>query len=312
MTGKVCMVTGATAGIGEVTARELARRGATVVIVGRNRERCETTVESIRARTGNTAVEFLCADLSSQADIRRLAREFMQRHKRLHVLVNNAGALFALRRESADGIEMTFALNHLAYFLLTNLLLDTLKASAPARIINVASDAHEMAKAFDFDNPQAKASLGGRGKRYGQSESASLFYAMLAPRAHPGLVQYAQSKLANLLFTYELAKRLAGADVTVNALHPGFVASNFSGGNGAYGWFLRRWSRLFAISAEAGADTAIYLATAPQVQGISGQYFVKRTPVTSSPASRNEAAAEQLWQLSEELTAPNANTVASA
>src|SRR5262245_55083634 len=156
MSGKTCLVTGATAGIGEVTARELARRGACVVIVGRSQERCEATVAAIRRETGNPSVEFLVADLSSQAEIRRLAREFLGRHRRLHVLVNNAGALFDQRRESADGIEMTLALNHLAYFLLTNLLLDTLKASAPARIVNVSSHAHEMVREFDFDDPQAR------------------------------------------------------------------------------------------------------------------------------------------------------------
>lgn len=299
MAGKTCLVTGATAGIGEVTARELARRGATVAIVGRNQERCETTVAAIRRETGNAAVEFIKADLSSQTEVRHLATEFRARNSRVDVLVNNAGALFELRRESVDGIEMTLALNHLGYFLLTILLLDKLKASAPARIVNVSSDAHQMVKGFNFDDPQARARRGFRA--YGQSKVASLLFSMLAPRAHPALLQYAQSKLANLLFTYELARRLKGTGVTANALHPGFVASSFTARNGVFGWFMRRWAALFAVSVEEGAKTPIYLATSPNVEGVSGQYFVKQKPVPSSPASRDDAAARRLWRLSEEL-----------
>lgn len=299
MAGKTCLVTGATAGIGEATARELARRGATVIVVGRNRERCEASVGSIRRETGNVSVEFLAADLSSQVEVRRLAREFRDRHDRLHVLVNNAGALFALRRESVDGIEMTLALNHLGHFLLTNLLLDTIKASGPARIVNVSSDAHEMVKGFDFDDPQARTRSCGR---YGRSSFVSLSYTLLLPRSHPALLQYAQSKLANLLFTYELARRLAGTAVTANALHPGFVASRFSAGNGVLGWFMRRWAGLFAISVEEGARTPIYLATSREVDGVTGQYFVKQAPAVSSAASRDEMAARRLWRMSNELT----------
>jgi NAD(P)-dependent dehydrogenase (short-subunit alcohol dehydrogenase family) len=297
MAGKTCLVTGATAGIGEVTARELARRGATVVIVGRSRERCEATAEAIRRATGNAAVEFFVGDLSAQADVRRVAQEFLARHQRLDVLINNAGALFARRQESADGIEMTFALNHLAYFLLTNLLLDVLKASAPARVVNVSSRAHEGVRALDFDDLQVRSGYGG-------SEFGSLLYTLFVPVAHPGFRQYSRTKLANLLFTYELARRLQGAGVTANALHPGFVASRFMEGNGALGWFLRRWASLFSISAEEGARTTIYLATSPEVEGVSGQYFVRQKAVPSSPASRDEAAARRLWQISEELTGP--------
>lgn len=300
MSGKTCLVTGATAGIGEVTALELARRGARVVIVGRNRQRCEATVASIRRETGNPAVEFIAADLSSHAEVQRVAREFLERHDRLDVLVNNAGALFALRQESVDGIEMTLSLNHVACFLLTNLLLDTLKKSAPARIVNVSSRAHEDVKGFDFDDPQAK--NGPRSRRYGRSEFASLMYSLTMPWAHPGFEQYAQSKLANLLFTYELARRLEGTGVTVNALHPGFVATRFTNGNGTLGWFMRLWSRLFGISAAEGAKTSIYLACTPEVAEVTGQYFVKEKPVLSSSASRDANAAERLWRLSEEWT----------
>jgi NAD(P)-dependent dehydrogenase (short-subunit alcohol dehydrogenase family) len=301
MGGKTCLVTGATAGIGEVTARELARRGARVVIVGRSQQRCEATTEAIRRATGNSSVEFLVADLSSQAEIRRLAREFLERHRRLDVLVNNAGALFAQRRESVDGIEMTLALNHLAYFLLTTVLLDTLKASTPARVVNVSSRAHEDVKGLDFDDLQARAHAH-RFWGYGESKFASLLFTLFAPMRHPAFLQYARSKLANLLFTYELARRLEGTGVTVNALHPGFVATRFMAGNGALGWFMRRWAGLFGLSEEEGAQTSVYLAISPEVEGVTGKYFAKQKPVASSLASRDEAAARRLWQLSEELT----------
>jgi len=301
MADKVCLITGATAGIGEQTALGLARCGARVVLVGRSRERCEITAESIRRETGNPAIEFFPADLSSQAEIRRLANEFVKNHDRLHVLINNAGAMFAHRQESVDGIEMTFALNHLAYFLLTDLLLDTIKASAPARIINVSSHAHEMVKRFDLEDPQAR----NRGRSifgYGQSKLGSALFTLLAPTKHPAVIQYAQTKLANLLFTYELARRLKGTGVTVNAVHPGFVASRFMAGNGTLGWFMRRWAGLFGISTEEGAKTSIYLATSPEVEGVTGKHFAKCQAIPSSPASLDEEAARRLWQLSEELT----------
>ena len=301
MTGKVCLVTGATAGIGAMTARELARRGASVVIIGRSLERCEATVEAIRRETRNESVEQFTADLSSQEDVRRVAREFQDRYDRLHVLVNNVGALFALRRESVDGIEMTLALNHLGYFLLTNLLLDKMKASAPARVVNVSSEAHRDVASFDFDDPQASGHKRGIGA-YGQSQLASAFYTLFAPPMHPALIRYGESKLANLLFTYELARRLEGTGVTVNALDPGLVATNFSAGNGLYGWFMRRWSGLLAIRAEEGAKTSVYLASSPEVEGVTGRYFLKQGPAISSPASREEVAARRLWRMSEELT----------
>lgn len=300
MSAKTCLITGGTAGIGLATARELAWLGATVVIAGRNRERGAAAVETIQAATGNNRVEFLQADLSSQADIRRLAREFSARHNRLDVLVNNAGAIFALRQESVDGIEMTLALNHMAYFLLTTLLLDTMKASAPARIINVSSMSHDSVKHFDFADPQARSAA----RRYPRSERASFVYSLFLPWAHPCYVQYAQSKLANLLFTYELANRLADSGVTVNALHPGFVNTSFMGGNGSYGWFMRRMAGLFAMSPERGAETLIYLASSQEVEGVSGKYFVKCQPVESSPASHDPGAMRKLWQLSEELVVP--------
>jgi retinol dehydrogenase 12 len=282
MRGKTCLVTGATAGIGEVTARELARRGASVVLVSRSADRCTATVTAIQRETGNPSVTFLQADLSSQAEVRNVAQELLNRHAHLHVLINNAGALFAPRRESVDGIEMTLALNHLGYFLLTNLLLERIKASAPARIVNVSSDAHQWVKRFNFDDPQAKVT-------------------------YPAFGSYARSKLANLLFSYELARRLEGTGVTVNALHPGFVASNFTAGNGAIGWVFRRFAEVFAISTEEGAKTSIYLATSPEVEGVSGGYYVKQKAILSSPASRDEQAARRLWDLSEKLSGMSAS-----
>jgi NAD(P)-dependent dehydrogenase (short-subunit alcohol dehydrogenase family) len=277
MAGKTVLVTGATAGIGEVTARELAKKGARVVLVGRSASKCEATAAMIRQSTGSQAVEFLVGDLSSQAGVRKVAREFLEGHDRLDVLVNNAGAYFSKRRTSVDGIEMTFALNHLGYFLLTNLLLDTLKTSSPSRVVSVASDAHRFVSKVDFDDPQGS-------KKYG------------------GWHAYCQSKLMNILFTGELARRLAGTGLTANSLHPGFVASNFTAGNGAMGWFLRRLASLAAIDTDAGAKTSIYLASSPEVEGVTGRYFAKEKPAEPTRAALDEAAAARLWDLSEELT----------
>ena len=230
MQGKICLITGGTNGIGKSTAQELARMGATVVIVGRNAQKTAQVVEEIRAASGNKNVDSLLADLSSQQEVRRLADEFKSKYAQLHVLLNNAGAVFMQRQLSVDGIEMTFALNHLAYFLLTNLLLDTLKASAPARIINVSSDAHARGK-IEFDNLQGERSY---------SSGA-----------------YGNSKLANILFTMELARRLEGTGVTVNALHPGFVATGFGKNNpGFLMKIIRAAVPLIARSPEKGAETS--------------------------------------------------------
>jgi retinol dehydrogenase-12 len=276
MQGKVCLVTGATAGIGLVTARELARRGAHVIIVGRSPERCIMALGQIKAETGSASVESLLADLSSLADLHRLAAQVRDRFPELHVLVNNAGGIFFNRLLSVDGFEMTFALNHLSYFLLTNLLLPLIKKSAPARIVNVASDAHNGAS-IDFDNIQ-------KGDRFS------------------GWKAYQQSKLANILFTYELARRLEGSGVTVNTLHPGFVRTSIFREKGALGWLVRRAADLIALSPEQGARTSIYLASSPEVDGVSGCYFVKEKPAVSSPQSQDQGAAERLWKLSEQLT----------
>lgn len=275
--GKIILVTGATNGIGKVTARELAKMGATTVVAGRNPEKTARTVMEIREASGNPAVDMLVGDLSSQVDVRRLAAEFRQRYDRLNVLVNNAGAYFMKRAESVDGIEMTFALNHLGYFLLTHLLLDALKAGGPARIVNVSSAAH-IGGRLNLDDLEMKQNFSGWGA-------------------------YAQSKLANLMFTYELSRRLEGQEITVNALHPGFVDTNFGVSNGGLGGRLMNVAqKIGAISPEEGAETSIYLASSPEVEGISGKYFSKKKAVFSSRLSRDKALWQTLWERSLEMT----------
>jgi NAD(P)-dependent dehydrogenase (short-subunit alcohol dehydrogenase family) len=276
MEGKVCLVTGATSGIGLVAARELARLGARVVLVGRNPVKCASVIEQIQRQTASAKVEALHADLSALQQVRTLAQQFGERYSRLDVLVNNAGAIWMQRQHTVDGLEMTVAVNHLAYFLLTNLLLDVLKVSAPARIINVSSAAHRRA-ALDFDD-------------------------LMGERHYNGWRAYCRSKLMNLLFTFELARRLEGTRVTVNALHPGWVSTGFAGNNGWKGWILQTAAKCFAISSEEGARTIIYLATAPEVASISGRYFVREQVAPPSPASCDLEATRRLWQVSAELT----------
>lgn len=266
MIGKICLITGATDGVGKVTAITLAQAGATVIGVGRNPQKIKATLAEAGSTTGS--LEFMTADLSSQAEVRNLADEFKRKYDRLHVLVNNAGALFTSYRETVDGIEMTFALNHLSYFLLTNLLLDTIRASAPARIINVASNAHE-GNTIDFEDLQLK-------------------------RGYREWTAYGASKLANILFTYELARRLQGTGVTVNAVHPGFVNTNFQR---AAGLNMRG-----PLTPEEGADTQIWLAQSPEVEGVTGKYFVRRRDTRSSDFSYDQAVARRLWEISAEMT----------
>jgi NAD(P)-dependent dehydrogenase (short-subunit alcohol dehydrogenase family) len=235
-------------------------------------------VRRIQAETGNPRVEFLLADLSSQAQIRVLAADFTGRHERLDVLVNNAAGVFLRRQLSADGIEMTLALNHLSYFLLTNLLLDTLKASAPARIVIVSSNAH-LGSPVDLNDLQLE---GG--------------YSILKA--------YNRSKFANILFAYELARRLAGTRVTANALHPGLVITSIAKHNGRLAWWgwraYARWRG--ALTAEQGASPCVYLAGSPEVEGVSGAYFVKKERRPSDPATFDESLALGLWQASARLT----------
>ena len=278
MQGKVCIVTGATAGIGEVTALELARKGATVVVISRNETKCRATVDRIRAETGNPNVDYLVADLSSQAATRAVAAAFQEKYDRLDVLVNNAGVFYTSRQESADGIEMTFALNHLGYFLLTELLRDMLVESAPSRVVSVSSGAHFGGK-INFDDLEGK-------------------------QKYSGWQAYSNSKLANVLFTAELARQLDGTGVTANSLHPGFVASNFAMNNltgfmSVIRPFYRLLQKVVAISPEKGAETMIFLATSPEVEGVTGKYFDKSKAVTPSKAAQDMDAAKRLWAMSE-------------
>lgn len=276
MHNKICLITGATNGIGQAAAMALAQKGATVIVVGRDEARAQATVARIKTETGNPNVNYLLADLSIQHQIRMLAAEFKSRYQRLDVLVNNAAVINFRRQVSADGVEMNFAVNHLAYFLLTNLLLDTLKASAPARIVNVASNSHRN-KHLDFDNLELK-------------------------RGYWAGTAYGRSKLANLYFTYELARHLEGTGVTVNAMHPGFVRTNMAANNG---WLVRLFLPLVhrnSLTPEQGASTIVYLASSPDVETVTGKYFVREREVDSDPVSYNESAAKRLWQVSEGMT----------
>ena len=272
MEGKVCLVTGASAGIGTATALGLAERGARVVIVSRDGERGRAAQAEIKRHSGSELIDLLLADLSSQAEIRRLAAEFKDQHDHLHVLVNNAAIVPLRRQETADGLEMQFAVNHLAYFLLTYLLLHVLKSSAPARIVNVSSQTHQWG-AIDFDDLQGE-------------------------RSYDPQAAYAQSKLANVLFTYELARRLAGTGVTANCLHPGVIrtklSANYAGRQGA--------AEASPAELARGAQTSLYLATSPEVEGVGGKYFVNQREVRSSAASHDQRLAQSLWQVSAELT----------
>ncbi|PJF36888.1 MAG: short-chain dehydrogenase [Candidatus Thermofonsia Clade 1 bacterium] len=277
MTGKTVLITGATNGIGKEAARGLAKLGARVLIVGRNAQKCAETVAELQRSTGNQAIEALTADLSAMAEVRRLADEVKARYPRLEVLINNAGAYFSKRLTSADGYEMTFALNHLSYFYLTTLLLDLLKASAPARIVNVSSEAHQFAR-LNLVNPHK-------------------------PPVYSGFRIYGESKLANIVFTYELARRLEGTGVTANAMHPGFVRTGFGRNNAGLASKLFGFMQRFALTPEQGADTIIYLASSPEVEGVSGKYFVKRKAKPSSRASYDQQTWEGLWTLSERLIA---------
>jgi NAD(P)-dependent dehydrogenase (short-subunit alcohol dehydrogenase family) len=276
MQGKICLVTGANSGIGKATALALAQMGATVVMVCRDRARGEQARSEITTNSGNNAVDLLQADLSSQQSIRQLVEDFQHHYTHLHVLINNAGAAFPGRRETVDGLEMTLAVNYLAPFLLTNLLLDVLTASTPVRIINVSSAAHQSGS-MQMDDLQAE-------KRYRPMRT------------------YPQAKLAVVLFTYELARRLQGMGVTVNCLHPGFVATNFAQSDGGPAVrLLVKMLGSFGASPQEGAKTSIYLASSAEVEGVTGQYFVKCIPRRSAAISYDESLQRQLWEQSARL-----------
>lgn len=269
----VHLVTGANAGIGKEIARDLARRGARVIFLCRSEERARTAMDEIATDTGNDDLHLVRCDLSRQADIRAAAGEITERFDRLDVLVNNAGVYLTDFVLTVDQLEKTWAVNHLGYFLLTNLLLDLLQASAPARIVNVSSDAHRDA-AIDFDN------LNGE-------------------QGYNWYDAYGQSKLANVLFTREVARRLEGTGVTANAMHPGVVASEIWNRNSDWvSWFVRLFTPFFR-SPEQGAATAVYLATAPEVAGVSGRYFKDGQEKAPSTTAQDDALAQRLWEVSE-------------
>jgi len=275
MEGKTCLVTGASRGIGFYTARGLAEKGAHVIIVGHDKGRGHEAVQQIEQEVQGGSADFVLADLSSLDGMHHLADAVQQQHEALDVLVNNVGGFFLTRQETVDGLEMTFALDHLSYFVVTNLLLDLLRRSAPARIVNVASESHRGARIY-FQDLQLK-------------------------RSYTGMRAYGQAKLANLLFTYELARRLDGSQITANALHPGFVDTHIGGQNPIVRPVLDVVHSLFAKSPEEGAQTSIYLASSPEVQGASGKYYAEKQPIDSSSASYDEEVAERLWRVSEEL-----------
>ena len=277
MQGKICLITGANSGIGKATALGLAKMGATVVLVSRDRARGEQAQSEIKAQSGNPNIDLLLADLSSQQSIRQLADDFKQRYSQLHVLINNAGVFSPRKRLTVDGIDMVFAVNQLAPFLLTNLLLDVLKASAPARIVNVSSGSHE-ANYLKLDDLQSE-------KHYRPMRA------------------YGQSKLALVLFTYELARRLEGTGVTANCLHPGFVSTNIAQRDLPLpARIAAKPIFLFGISPEQGAKTSIYLASSSDVEGVTGKYFVKSVPRQSAPLTHDESLQHKLWQVCAVMT----------
>ncbi len=276
MDGKVCLITGATRGIGLESAKALARMGATVVLVGRDAGRIQDALFDVRAAAPGAQVDSLMADFHSLQSVRALAEAFKARYSRLDVLLNNAGLIIDQRGVTEDGFEATLGINHLAHFVLTHELRDLLVASAPSRIINVSSEAHRAAK-LDFEDLQAT-------------------------RSYIPFRVYGNAKLANILFTKGLARRLQGTGVTANCLHPGVVATGF--GHNTVGIFrhLVKLAAPFMTSAAKGARTSIYLASSPEVAGVSGEYFIRGRKRTPSRAARDEALAEKLWQVSAELT----------
>lgn len=276
MHGKVCVVTGPTSGVGKEVARELAARGATVVLAARDREKAEATRDELLRTTKNDALHVVELDLARMASVRAASQEISDRFPALHLLVNNAGLHTARRRLTEDGHELTFQTNHLGHFLLTHLLLDRLKAGAPSRVVNVASEAHRFARGIDFDD--------------------------ITHSRWSGLLAYNESKLANILFTRALARRLEGTGVSVFAAHPGSVRTRWARGrdSGVFR-FAAAIASPFLISPEEGARTPLYAATAPGLEAHSGAYFVKSRRADPSGAAQDEAAQERLWRLSAEM-----------
>ncbi|MBI5596339.1 MAG: SDR family oxidoreductase [Elusimicrobia bacterium] len=275
MSGKTVVITGATNGIGRAAALALGAMGARLVLVCRDKGRGEAVVSELAAR--GAKADLLLADLAEFAPVRSAAREVLRLAPRIDVLVNNAGAIFEERSLTADGYERTFALNHLSYFLLTRLLLDRIKESAPARIVNVASRAHWRAKGVDLDDLKGE-------------------------RSYSSWRRYGESKLANILFTRELSRRLAGTGVTANSLHPGVVATGFGRNSKGLMNLMVRLAAPFLITPEKGAETIVYLASSPQAAGVTGKYFVRCAEARTTAAAQDDDAARRLWELSERVT----------
>lgn len=278
MQGKVCLITGATSGIGLESARALASQGATVVLSGRDKGRGEAALAEVRRTVPDAKLDLMLADLTSLDSVRKLAEEFQRKYSRLDVLLNNAGLIIDRRKVTADGFEATFATNHLSHFLLTNLLLGLLQSSDAARVVNVSSQAHRMGSLDFLDDLQAE-----RG-------------------GYSGMRVYGNSKLANILFTRGLKRRLEGSKVTTNSLHPGVVRSGFGLNSEGILKHLMKLAAPFMLSAEGGARTSVFLASSPEAEGVSGRYFIKSKVAKESRAAQNDEAAEKLWRKSAELT----------
>ena len=275
MKDKICLVTGATDGIGKETARCLGKQNAQLILVGRNPEKGEKVQKKLIAITGNNQIDIMTADLSNMNAIQKLSAEIHKKYNKLNVLINNVGAFFSKREITDEGFEKTFALNHLGYFLLTKLLLDLIKKGKNPRIINVASGAH-IGATLDFDNLQGK-------------------------NDYSGWAAYKRSKLMNIMFTYKLAELLKDTPITVNTLHPGFVRTRFGDNNtGIVGIGLNLAKKIGAISIKKGAETSVFLATSPTVKGVSGKYFVKCKPEKSSSSSYNKSDIDRLWRTTDE------------
>jgi len=276
MQGKTVVITGATSGIGEVAARTLAQQGARIVLIARDRARGEQTLERIVAVAPDQRHVVHYANLSRLAEMKRVAEVIAGSEARIDVLINNAGALFGTRQVTGDALEMTFATNHIAYFVVTNLLLARLQATPGARIVSTASDAHKRAK-IDFGDLQLE-------------------------KGYSGFGMYGRSKLMNILFTRELARRLAGSGVTANCLHPGFVATRFADASGGLTSLMVKGAKKFALTPEEGAKTLIYLASSPEVDAVTGKYFEKCKEAMPTAEAQNDADARRLWQISLQLT----------
>jgi NAD(P)-dependent dehydrogenase (short-subunit alcohol dehydrogenase family) len=284
MRGKVVVITGATSGIGSVAAEQLAEMGARIVLVARDKARAEAELSRLREKAPGARHSVHYGDLSTLEEMKRVGREIAAAEPRIDVLINNAGALFSHRTMTADGLEMTFATNHMSYFVLTEMLRQRLLDSAPARIINTSSDAHRRNK-IDFDDLQSA-------------------------HGYSGFKVYGRSKLCNILYTRELARSLSGTGVTANSLHPGFVATRFGDNSGGSFSVMVRIAKNFAISPEKGAETIVYLAASDEVASVSGEYFYKCRPARPTKEAQDDQAARRLWEESERLAALGESRVA--